>query len=63
MEETELYLSDSLKDAGYGSEWSIVAMARNGGGAKYGTYTTYYKQVVKPLKSAGGGFTVATMHQ
>ncbi len=54
MTKTESYISANLDDVGYGSEWTVTAMARDGGAVKYGTYTDYYNGIVKEVKVCKG---------
>lgn len=55
MTKTESYIADKyLKTPGYGSEWSVTAMARDGGAVKYGTYSDYYDAVAAEVKACKG---------
>lgn len=54
MTNTEAYISDSLTEPGYGSEWTITAMARAGGAVKSGTYDAYYKDIEACTKAVKG---------
>lgn len=54
MTNTEDYISETLEDAAYGSEWMVLGMARDGGAVKYGTYTSYYNDVVSTVKACSG---------
>lgn len=55
MTKTESYIADNyLKTPGYGSEWSVTAMARDGGAVKYGTYSDYYDAVKAEVKACKG---------
>lgn len=54
MTETEQYIAAQLDNPGYGYEWTIVAMARDGGAVKHGTYTTYYDNLMETVKAQNG---------
>lgn len=54
MTKTEIYISDNLGTPEYGSEWTLTALARDGGAVKYGTYTTYYNNLVEEVKACNG---------
>lgn len=54
MTKTESYIANHLTSPGYGSEWTVTAMARDGGAVKYGTYTKYYNNIVDQVEAAKG---------
>ena len=54
MTKTEFYIADNLDAPGYGSEWTITAMARDGGAVKYGTYVKYYNSIVEQVEATKG---------
>jgi hypothetical protein len=51
MTKTESYIGKQLAKPAYGSEWTVTAMARDGGALNY---DVYYKDVVEQVKSSKG---------
>lgn len=51
MTKTETYIGKQLKKPAYGSEWTVAAMARDGGSLDY---DAYYKDVVEEIKASKG---------
>ena len=54
MTKTESYIAKTLEKPGYGSEWTVMAMARDGGAVKYGSYDKYYNSIVSQVKASKG---------
>ncbi|MBR3786427.1 MAG: hypothetical protein IKJ77_08485 [Firmicutes bacterium] len=54
MTKTETYIAKTIENPGYGSEWTVTAMARDGGAVKYGTYEKYYNSILRQVKDAKG---------
>lgn len=51
MTKTEVYIGKQLAKPAYGSEWTVTAMARDGGALDY---DAYYKDVAAQVKAAKG---------
>jgi len=51
MTKTESYIGKQLAKPAYGSEWTVTAMARDGGALDY---SAYYKDVLSQVKAAKG---------
>lgn len=54
MTKTESYISSTLEEPVYGNEWTVTAMARDGGAVKYGTYSKYYNAIVEEVQACKG---------
>jgi len=54
MTKTESYIANNLTRPGYGSEWTVTAMARDGSAVKYGTYSKYYNSIVEQVEATKG---------
>lgn len=54
MTKTESYIASTLEEPVYGYEWSVAAMARDGGAVKYGTYTDYYHAIKEEVQACKG---------